>query len=89
MVRTSLLTALCIILIGFGVPTVCVYFSVFYGFNFIVAGVIALLALIVAGLKYLKFSDEDVMREAEKRLKEMEKLLVEIRDLLKTAGGFE
>jgi hypothetical protein len=50
MVRTSLLTALCIILIGFGVPTVCVYFSVFYGFNFIVAGLIALLALIVAGI---------------------------------------
>jgi hypothetical protein len=39
--------------------------------------------------KYLKFSDEDVIRETEKRLKEMKKLLVEIRDLLKTAGGFE
>ncbi|MGQ9530579.1 MAG: hypothetical protein ACUVQX_05115 [Candidatus Bathycorpusculaceae bacterium] len=50
MVRTSLLTALCIILIGFGVPTICIYFSVFHGFNFIVAGIIALLALIVAGI---------------------------------------
>ncbi|MEM3700819.1 MAG: hypothetical protein QXL57_08170 [Candidatus Bathyarchaeia archaeon] len=40
-------------------------------------------------LKYLKFSDEDVVKETEKRLKEMKKLLVEIRDLLKTAGGFE
>ena len=40
-------------------------------------------------LKYLNFSDEDVIRETEKRLKEMKKLLVEIRDLLKTAGGFE
>jgi hypothetical protein len=50
MVRTSILTALCIILLGFGVPTVCIYFSVFYGFNFIVAGIIALLALIVAGV---------------------------------------
>jgi hypothetical protein len=50
MVRTSLLTALCIILIGFGVPTVCVYFSVMYQFNSLVAGIIALLALIVAGI---------------------------------------
>lgn len=40
-------------------------------------------------LKYLKFSDEDVVKETEKRLKEMKKLLVEIRDLLKAAGGFE
>ncbi|MDI6805176.1 MAG: hypothetical protein QMD20_00760 [Candidatus Bathyarchaeia archaeon] len=43
----------------------------------------------VKELKYLKFSDEDVIKETEKRLKEMKKLLVEIRDLLKTAGGFE
>ncbi|MGB9756413.1 MAG: hypothetical protein ACPLVJ_01335 [Candidatus Bathyarchaeales archaeon] len=50
MVRTSLLTALCIILIGFGVPTICIYFSVFYEFNVIVAVLIALLALIVAGI---------------------------------------
>jgi len=50
MVKASLLTALCIILIGFGVPTICIYFSVFHGFNFIVAGLIALLALIVAGI---------------------------------------
>ncbi|MGQ9530578.1 MAG: hypothetical protein ACUVQX_05110 [Candidatus Bathycorpusculaceae bacterium] len=40
-------------------------------------------------LKYLKFSDEDVIKETEERLKDMKKLLVEIRDLLKTAGGFE
>jgi ABC-type protease/lipase transport system fused ATPase/permease subunit len=50
MARTSVLTALCVILIGFGVPTVCIYFSVFYGFHFIVAGIIAALALIVAGV---------------------------------------
>lgn len=50
MVRTSILTALCIILLGFGVPTICIYFSVFHGFNFIVAGLISLLSLIVAGV---------------------------------------
>lgn len=50
MVRTSILTALCIILIGFGVPLGCIYFSVFHGFNVIVAGIIAVLALIVAGV---------------------------------------
>lgn len=43
----------------------------------------------VKELKYLKFSDEDVINATEKRLKEMKKLLIEIRDLLKTAGGFE
>jgi hypothetical protein len=47
--RTSVLTALCIILLGFGVPAICVYSSVQYGFNSIVAGVIAALALLVAG----------------------------------------
>ncbi len=50
MMRTSVLTALCIILLGFGVPAVCVYSSVQYGFNFIVAGIIAGLALLIAGL---------------------------------------
>jgi len=50
MVKTPILTALCVILIGFGVPTVCIYFSVFHGFHFIIAGIIALLALIVAGI---------------------------------------
>jgi len=50
MVKMTVLTALYIILLGFGVPTFCIYFSVFYGFNFIVAGIIALLALIVAGV---------------------------------------
>lgn len=40
-------------------------------------------------LKYLKSSDKEVAEETSKRLKEMRKLLVEIRDLLKTAGGFE
>jgi len=43
----------------------------------------------VEELKYLKFSDEDVVKETEKRLKEMKKLLAEIRDLLKATGGFE
>jgi len=46
-------------------------------------------SFMVKEVKYLNFSDEDVIRETEKRLKEMKKLLVEIRDLLKTAGGFE
>jgi hypothetical protein len=40
-------------------------------------------------LKYLKSSEEDIIRETEKRLKEMKTLLAEIRDLLKTTAGFE
>ena len=50
MVRTSVLTALCIILLGFGVPAISIYSSVHYGFNFILAGLISILALIIAGV---------------------------------------
>jgi hypothetical protein len=50
MVRTSEITALSTILIGFGVPAICVYSSIKYGFNYIVSGLIALLALIVAAI---------------------------------------
>jgi hypothetical protein len=50
MARTSILTALSIILIGFGVPAICVYSSVKYGFNSILAGIVAIFALIVAGI---------------------------------------
>jgi hypothetical protein len=49
MARTSILTALSIIL-GFGVPALSVYSSAQYGFNFIVAGIISIFALIVAGI---------------------------------------
>jgi len=76
MVRTSILTALCIILIGFGVPTVCIYFSVFHGFNFIAAGIIAVLALIVAGVLALlgmAIGSEEMPSESLKP-SEMEKL---------------
>ena len=37
-------------------------------------------------LKYLKFSDEEVAEETRSRLREMKELLLEIRDLLKSAG---
>lgn len=39
--------------------------------------------------RYVKLSDEEAIKETEKRLKEMKKLLVEIRDALKAAGGIE
>jgi len=40
-------------------------------------------------LRYLSWSDEDVMKETEKRLKEMKQILIEVRELLKAAGGLE
>jgi len=40
-------------------------------------------------LRYLKLSDEEAAVETEKRLKEMKRLLSEIRDALKSAGGIE
>jgi len=40
-------------------------------------------------LRYLKWSDEEVLKETERRLKEMKQLLIEIRDALKATGGIE
>ena len=40
-------------------------------------------------LKYLKYTDEEVSKETENRLSEMKALLIEIRDLLKSAGEVE
>jgi hypothetical protein len=40
-------------------------------------------------LRYAGLSDEDAIKEMENRLKEMKRLLVEIRDALKVAGGVE
>lgn len=40
-------------------------------------------------LPYLKLTDEEAIKETEKRLREMKQLLAEIRDALKAAGGIE
>lgn len=40
-------------------------------------------------LRYANLSDEQVMIETQKRLREMKSLLIEIRDALKSAGGLE
>jgi prefoldin subunit 5 len=40
-------------------------------------------------LRYAELSDEEAIKEMERRLKEMKRLLVEIRDALKAAGGVE
>jgi len=40
-------------------------------------------------LRYGGLSDEAVTVEIEKRLKEMKRLLLEIRDALRSAGGLE
>lgn len=40
-------------------------------------------------LQYSRMSDEEAIKETEKRLKEMKKILAEIRDSLKAAGGVE
>lgn len=48
MVRTSTWIALSVIAIGLGVPAVSVYYSINLGFNYIVAGIIAAIALFAA-----------------------------------------
>jgi hypothetical protein len=76
MAKASILTALTIILLGFGVPALSIYFSVFHGFNVIVAGLVAILALIVAGVLVvigLAIGSEELPSEKIK-LSEMEKL---------------
>jgi hypothetical protein len=40
-------------------------------------------------LRYLKYSDEEVAEETKNRLREMKELLLEIRDLLRSAGAVE
>lgn len=40
-------------------------------------------------LRYTRLSDEQVMAETQNRLREMKKLLIEVRDALKSAGGIE
>jgi hypothetical protein len=76
MAKASILTALTIILLGFGVPALSIYFSVFHGFNVIVAGLVAILALIVAGVLVvigLAIGSEELPSEKIKS-SEMEKL---------------
>jgi hypothetical protein len=41
------------------------------------------------GQKYSRLSDEELVRETKSRLGEMKRLLLEIRDALKEAGGIE
>lgn len=49
MTKTAALIALSTIAIGLGVPALCLYLSVFYGFSYIVAGIIAIVSLLIAG----------------------------------------
>lgn len=37
------------IALGFGVPGICLYASLFYGFNYVAASIVAIIALIMAG----------------------------------------
>ncbi len=76
MARASILIALTIILLGFGVPAISICSSVFYGFNVIVAGLVAIFALIVAGVLVivgLAMGSEE-LPSAKIKPSEMEKL---------------
>ena len=46
---SSALIVLSAIAIGLGVPGICLYANLFYGFNFLAAAVIALLAVLIGG----------------------------------------
>ncbi len=49
MVKTALLLTISIVALGFGTPAVCVYYSVYYGFNSIIAGLVSIASIIMAG----------------------------------------
>jgi len=49
MAKTATLIAISVIAIGLGVPALCVYYSVYSGFNYIVAGIISGIAILMAG----------------------------------------
>ena len=38
---------------------------------------------------YVRMSEEELVKETDRRLKDMKRLLLEIRDALKAAGGVE
>jgi len=46
---SSALIALSAIAIGLGVPGICLYANLFYGFNFVAAAIVALLAVLIGG----------------------------------------
>ena len=46
---SSALIALSAIAIGLGVPGICLYANLFYGFNFIAAAIVALMAVLIGG----------------------------------------
>ena len=49
MAKSAALIALSVVAIGLGVPASILYMSIFYGFSHIVAGIIAVVSLFVAG----------------------------------------
>jgi len=49
MVRNSTLITASAVLIGLGVPALAVYYAVYHGFNHLTAGIMAIVALAVAG----------------------------------------
>ena len=49
MTKTAALIAFSTIVIGLGVPALCLYSSVYYGFSYVAAGITAIGALIIAG----------------------------------------
>ena len=46
---SSIMIAVSAIAIGLGVPGICLYASLFYGFNYVAAAVVAFMAVLVGG----------------------------------------
>jgi hypothetical protein len=46
---SSIMIGISAIAIGLGVPGICLYASLFYGFNYVAAAIVALMAVLVGG----------------------------------------
>lgn len=49
MAKIAALIALSVVAIGLGVPALCLYLTIFYGFSHSIAGTIAVVSLLMAG----------------------------------------
>jgi hypothetical protein len=61
--KISVLTALLVLVIGFGIPAFTFYFTAYHGFDSLIAGIIIFIALIVAltfGILGITISSEEL-----------------------------
>jgi len=75
--KIAVLTAISLIAIGFGIPALTLYFTVYHGFDSLIAGIIIFIALLGAcalGVVGIAISSEELEYDAGLSSSEKEKL---------------